>query len=62
MLYDLLKELAKAVATRDLPTERRIRKILDKEGMDIATQNVLLKTIEDEAKNGTQDPTTPADR
>lgn len=60
MLYDLLEELAKALANKDLPTERRIRKILDKEGMDFATQNVLLKTIE--AENGTQDPTTPAHR
>lgn len=60
MLYDLLKELAKALANKDLPTERRIRKILDKEGMDIATQNVLLKTIE--AENGTEDTATPTDR
>lgn len=60
MLYDLLRELAKALANKDLPTERRIRKILDKEGMDIATQNVLLKTIE--AENGTQDPTPSAHR
>ena len=60
MLYDLLRELAKALANKDLPTERRIRKILDKAGMDIATQNVLLKTIE--AKNGTEDTATPTDR
>lgn len=45
MLNDLLQELKKAIKDGNTKEEKRLRKELNKLGMDDFTQNILLKEI-----------------
>lgn len=48
MLQELLHELRKAVTTKNAPSEKKIRKLLEAAGMDVYTQNKLLEEAADE--------------